>query len=269
MPELPDVEAIKRYMDATSLGQEIGRVQTLDTGILQDISPQALQCRLKDSAFTGTRRHGKHLFARLRDDGHLAMHFGMTGRLEHAEGGEEFPRYTRAVIHFQNGGWLAYVSRRKIGRVSYADDPDKFLGERRVGPDVLEMDQEAFMRALKGRRGTIKAMLMDQQLFAGIGNVYADEILFQAGVAPQSPADALEEKARGGIFRQAKCVLQKAIDCGADRRRMPAGYLLPRRGEKGAECPRCGGKLKQTKISGRTTYHCPRCQKEPAGRRKG
>jgi formamidopyrimidine-DNA glycosylase len=112
----------------------------------------------------------------------------------------------------------------------------------------------------------VKSVLMDQALIAGIGNIYADEILFQARLHPKAPVTSLGERERALLFEQIKAVLTTAIDCGAGAEqlleRLPDDYLLPQR-EKDGKCPRCGAKIATLKAAGRTAYFCPRCQPAP------
>jgi formamidopyrimidine-DNA glycosylase len=155
-----------------------------------------------------------------------------------------------------------------LGRVGLADDADVFVQAEELGPDALDpaFDLAAFAEATRGRRRDVKSVLMDQTLVAGIGNIYADEILFQAGLHPKTPVSALSEGQRRTLFERIRSVLEMAIACGAGAEqfleRLPDDYLLPQR-EKGGRCPRCGGAIATLKSGGRTSYFCPRCQPEP------
>jgi formamidopyrimidine-DNA glycosylase len=123
----------------------------------------------------------------------------------------------------------------------------------------MEIDLSSFKQALSATRASIKSALMDQQRIAGIGNIYSDEILFQAGVRPKNPASQLDESSLKALFRAMKEVHSTAIECRADPGRFPEDYLIPhRRGDR--ICPKCSGGIKTAKISGRTAYFCPRCQ---------
>ena len=148
--------------------------------------------------------------------------------------------------------------------------PASFIADERLGPDALDpaFDEKAFAAALANRRQAIKAALMDQARTAGIGNIYADEILFQARVHPGVVANAIDAAARHRLFTAMKHVLQTAIDRGAGAEnfidRLPKGFLLPER-HAGGHCPRCGTTLVIDKRGGRTSYHCPQCQPDPHG----
>jgi formamidopyrimidine-DNA glycosylase len=269
VPELPDVELYKRYLDKHALRQTIAQVAVNDARILGDLSARAFVARLKGNRFEDSRRHGKHLLVRLRRPGWLTLHFGMTGDLVHFRDAADDPPYDRVRFDFEGGAHLAYVNRRMLGRVGLTDDADAFIREEGLGPDALDpaFDRAAFAKALEGRRRDLKSVLMDQALIAGIGNIYADEILFQARLHPKIPASALSERQRTELFREIKAVLKTAIDCGAGAEqfleRLPEDYLLPHR-DKDGKCPRCGTAIATLKSGGRTSYFCPRCQPAPS-----
>jgi formamidopyrimidine-DNA glycosylase len=267
VPELPDVELYKRHLDAHARHRPIAGVVVNDARILGDLPVKAFVARLKDNRFEGSRRHGKHLLVELAQGGWLTLHFGMTGSLaSFADAGDD-PPYDRVRFDFADDGHLAYVNRRMLGRVGLADDADAFVAAEQLGPDALDpsFDLETFTAAVATRRRDVKAVLMDQALIAGIGNIYADEILFQARVHPRTAAASLSARQRAALFAQIKAVLQTAIDAGAGAEqlldRLPEGYLLRQR-ERGRACPRCGGRVATLKSGGRTSYFCPRCQPE-------
>lgn len=270
MPELPDVELFKRYLDRTALRRDIRNVTVHDARILGDLPVEAFTRRLSGNRFEASRRHGKHLLVRLRRDGWLTLHFGMTGGLRAFDDPADDPPYDRVRFDFADGGHLAYVNRRMLGWVGLADDAAAFVAAEDLGPDALDPDFDfaAFEAVLGGRRRDVKSLLMDQALIAGVGNIYADEILFQARLHPKTPVEDLSGRQRRALFDALKEVLRTAIDCGAGAEqfleRLPASYLLPRR-EKGGRCPRCGEAIATLKASGRTSYFCPRCQPSPGG----
>lgn len=261
MPELPDVEVFKRYMEATSLHQTISETEVPNPEMLKNVSAGEFQAKTRGRQFDSTRRHGKYLFAHLSSGDWVMMHFGMTGLLEYLRQGVEVPPHSRVIFNFDNGYRLAYVNQRKLGRVMLTDDVDAFVRKHELGPDVLDprFDLQAFRRALGDSRGTIKSALMDQERFSGIGNEYSDEILFQSRVHPETKVTSLREQDLKDLFRSMKKVLQTAIDAGADPDRFPASYLLTQRHQAG-KCPACGGNVKTIKVSGRTAYFCPKCQ---------
>jgi len=260
MPELPEVETFKRYLDATSLHQRITSVDVRDAYVLQSISARELARRLKGHRFENSHRHGKHLFVRADGDLLLRLHFGMTGSLRYFKHQERAPRHTRVLFVFANAQRLAFEDQRKFGEVGLIEDVNEFLKKRALGPDALDISLSQFREILGKHRGAVKTILLNQKLIAGIGNIYADEILFHARIHPATEASALREKTVAKLLRGTRYILKKAIEAKADADLMPESWLLPRRG-KGGKCPRCGRELKSATIGGRTAWFCAHCQK--------
>jgi len=264
MPELPDVEVFKRYLDSTSLHHRITDVQIQSSQVLGDVSEQDLRADLKGHEFECTKRHGKYLFTGLDSGRWLVLHFGMTGNPKYFKDMDQEPQYDRLLFSFANGYHLAYQSRRKLGEVALLDDLQAFVEGKELGPDVLDesFDLQAFKKVLQGHRGMVKSALMNQQLMAGIGNVYSDEILFQAGIHPRTKVNQLDDEQLGEIFKGMKEVLNMAIDRQADPQQFPDTYIIPHR-HQGGTCPCCGAEVRRVKVSGRSAYYCPNRQGEP------
>lgn len=261
MPELPDVEVFKRYLDSTSLHQDIQKVEVENTRILKNISARQLQTRLKGRRFDRTSRHGKYLFVHLDDGQYLTLHFGMTGFPRYFKNDEKEPDHERVKVKFKNGYQLAYDNQRLLGTVKMIRDRNRFINTNRLGPDALapDFDFDAFQECLEGRRGMIKSALMNQEIIAGIGNVYSDEILFQAGIHPKTSVGSLDTSALLSLYHAMKHVLQRSIKANADPEKMPAGFLIPQR-HKGGVCPNCDTPVEKIKVAGRSGYFCPACQ---------
>ncbi|MBL26191.1 MAG: formamidopyrimidine-DNA glycosylase [Rhodospirillaceae bacterium] len=263
VPELPDVENYKRYLDATALHERVADVVVGNAKVLRGLSASEISKRLTGRSLESSCRHGKHLLVTLDDGACLTIHFGMTGRLAYFKAMDEDPKYDRLRLDFDNGYHLAFDCRRMIGRVGLAESDTAFVAAEELGPDALDVDLTAFRKLLADRRGGIKAALMDQSLLAGIGNVYSDEILFHAGIDPRAAVEALDDDTVAALHHSLRTVLKTAIDRGAGSEelihRLPDTYLLPHR-EQGAGCPRCDGKVHRAKIAGRTSYFCPACQ---------
>ena len=262
MPELPEVETFKRYLDSTSLHQRITGVEVRDAYVLKRVSVRELARRLKGRRFENSHRHGKHLFMRADDELWLRLHFGMTGSLQHYKRDEEAPIHTRVVFAFANNSRLAFEDQRKFGEVALLKDVDEFLRKRGIGPDALDINVLQFKTIFRTHRGAVKAILFNQQLIAGIGNLYADEILFRARMHPATEAARLRDKDLRRLFRATRYVLERAIALKTDFNRLPKSWLLTHREERG-RCPRCGRALKSATIGGRTSWLCARCQKRP------
>jgi len=261
VPELPDVERFKRYLDSTALHQEVARVDVVDADMLENVSKRRLRGQIKGRTFESTSRHGKFLFVNLGEPPQLVLHFGMTGFLDYAQSDRDAPDHTRVSFRFSGGGRLAYVCQRKLGLVTLTDDPAALIEEHGLGPDALDdkLTAERFCELLSGRRGTIKPALMNQGILAGVGNVYADEILFQTRIDPARKIDELDEKTLKEIYRTMRRVLRTSVRNNAEIARLPGNYLLPHR-EGDGQCPHCGGRLKQKRVSGRGSWFCENCQ---------
>lgn len=250
MPELPEVEGYARYFARHALRQRIIRVRVPDPRILS-VPKAKLVKPLAGREFTEVRRHGKHLFARAGDTW-LHLHFGMSGGLAYYRGNET-PRFARVIFDFANDAHLAFEDMRLFGVVGLVDDPDAFIAARDLGPDPMALDLRGFRRRLAGKRGGIKALLLSQNVIAGVGNLYADETLFRSGIHPRRAADDLGDAEVKSLFANLRKVLREAIG----GRRL---FLIEQRNE-GDPCPRCGGAIRRTVAAGRTTYFCPSHQR--------
>jgi formamidopyrimidine-DNA glycosylase len=260
MPELPDVETFKRYFDATSLHQRILAVDVRNAYVLKGVSKRELAEQLEGRCFESSCRHGKHLFVRANADLWLRLHFGMTGSLSYSKDNKDEPPHTRVLFTFEKGGRLAFDDQRMFGEVGLLKDVREFLKKRGLGPDALDVDLAEFKKILGKRRGAVKSILLNQKLIAGIGNIYADEILFRGHMHPATEVSRLDHKTLAKLFRAMRYILQRAIKAKADVNHMPRLWLLPHRA-KGGKCPRCGRELKSAKIGGRTAWFCAHCQK--------
>lgn len=265
MPELPDVENYTRYFKRHALNKAIRGVAVGDTRALDHISPRELQRHLVGGKFTATRRHGKHLLARVSKGGWLTMHFGMTGSLAAFKDAKDEPSHDRVRFDFGRAGYLGYIDPRLFGRVGYVDDAEAFIKAHRLGIDALDpkLTLKHFKEGLAGGGG-LKATLMDQSRLAGIGNVFADEILFQTRLHPLTATSQLTPSQLKALFAWTRKIFKTAIAAGAGAegywQRLPRTYLLRQR-DKGGVCPRGHGPLSLMKAAGRTTYFCGRCQK--------
>jgi formamidopyrimidine-DNA glycosylase len=265
MPELPDVEGFKRVLAKNGLGKTIARVAVNDARILGELSVRKFTARLAGARLVEVRRHGKHLLARLSQGGWLTLHFGMTGALQFEERPGTEPPFTRVRLDFSGDGSLAYINKRMIGRVGVVEDAADFVAAEKLGVDALDrrLNFSVFKATVLGLKRDVKSVLMDQQIIAGIGNIYSDEILFQAQIHPAKPVDRLAASTLKRLFLEMRKVLKTAISRGAGSEqfveRMPKGSLLPERHKQG-RCPRCRSPLKTFKVGGRTAYYCPHCQ---------
>lgn len=258
MPELPSVETFKKYFDNTSLHKPIKEVKITNPEVLVNVSSAEMTRSLKGSEFTGSYRYGKYLFGKLDNDIFLIIHFGMTGFL-HYGNSEKISKHPRMTIYFSSGNHLTFDDTRKFGKLSITSHPAEFIKMKKLGPDALNINLKEFQEIFRGRKGMIKPLLMNQNVIAGIGNLYCDEILYQSGIHPLTRADQLDESKWETIYQNTRKVLKKAIEYHDKLQSLPPSYLLPHR-HPGGQCPE-GGDLEVIKVGGRTTYLCPNMQK--------
>ena len=254
MPELPEVEGYTRYFARHALDQKIVRVDVLDERILGAIRPEKLGRALKGKSFRAVRRHGKHLFADAEGQW-LHLHFGMSGDLAYYR--DEPPRFARVIFDFDNGAHLAFEDMRLFGVVDLTPSPEDYIAEHELGPDPLDrkFTLRVFRDIVAKRRGAAKSLLMSQDVIAGIGNLYADEALFQSGIHPRRALDTLTDEEVKAIYAAIRRILREVIALKARDARYPRRYLIHYR-EEGERCPACGGAIRRSVVFGRTTYFC-------------
>ena len=255
MPELPEVEGFARYFAQHALRQPVSRVRVRDERVL-GVRKETLSRALRGHAFHRVHRHGKHLFA---DAGEtwLHLHFGMTGDLEHYS--DEEPRFSRVIFDFAKGH-LAFIDMRLFGVVDLTPSPDAYIEEHGLGPDPLQMSLTQFRERIAKRRGASKALLMSQDFIAGIGNLYADETLFQTNIHPRRPVDRLSDAEVRAVYNAMRRILREVIRVREKDGDWPNRYLSMHR-EEGERCPKCGGTIRRTVVMSRTTYFCAKHQK--------
>jgi formamidopyrimidine-DNA glycosylase len=266
MPELPDVEFARRQLEANGLHRKIETADIPADRMRKDVSADRLEQALTGATFGEARRHGKYLAASIeRSSGGevhwLVLHFGMTGRLEFSSDGQP-PDNTRLHVVYGDGGQLDFVCPRRFGEIRLVDSFDEFIADKGLGPDAMadDFEREDFVAALKDRRGRLKSALMNQEIIAGIGNVYSDEILYQARIHPDTELADMDEQSIGDLYSVVRRILRTAINHGGDPGGFPSHYLTRARDE-GAPCPSCAGQVARTEVSGRGCYYCPACQK--------
>ncbi|NYT21451.1 MAG: hypothetical protein GKC07_06600 [Methanomicrobiales archaeon] len=254
MPELPEVETIRRYLNRTVLEQTITGISGSAPTIDQEHLPL-----LAGSVIRTTARHGKYLFVDLDPGSSLVFHFGMTGDLLLVAGDDPDPPYTRAVVSFADGSRLAFTDSRRFGRLGWVPDREAFVGERRLGPDALTVSRERFRSLVEGSHQRVKMFLLDQHRIAGIGNIYADEVLFQAGIRPLSSLHDIDSPRLSLLAAAIPHVLRTAVDLAADFDYYPDTWIIPRRSPD-ERCPCCGDPVSRVMVAGRYAYFCPFCQ---------
>jgi formamidopyrimidine-DNA glycosylase len=262
MPELPDVETLARRLRRRIRGRRIGRVRLLTPSTVRHPDPDAFRRRLRGRRITDVRRRGKYLLFELTGDLTLAVHLRMTGDFELTRRQTPIDRHTR-VIFSVNGSELRFTDLRRFGHMDLLTPAqrDRFPGLRRLGIEPLGpgFTLPYFRELIRARRRGIKALLLRQDLIAGIGNLYADEILWQARLHPSRDTGTLPPHQIALLHRSIRRVLDRAVR-SLSRYRRPIGDFLDAR-ERNGHCPRDHGPLRVARIAGRTTYFCHRCQR--------
>jgi formamidopyrimidine-DNA glycosylase len=261
VPELPDVEAYRTFLAEHAAGRRIDRVVVNDEGILRGVTARTLDRALRGQVFEEPTRHGKWLIAWTTGPAVL-FHFGMTGDLGWSFDAEGRHRHDRVIFEL-DGGELRYRNMRKLGGLWLGhDDAEVRAATGELGPDALSLDRRTFRRILAGRRGRLKPLLMNQSVLAGVGNLLADEILWQSRLHPARPAASLSPEEVDVLFDKLRHVVRTSVE-RFDFVPTMRGWLNHVRGRPGARCPRCRTPLERTVVGGRTTYFCPVCQPGP------
>lgn len=289
MPELPEVETVRLTLTPQLLGRTVRAVSVLHPDVVAGpgVTPETFRERLTGATFTALRRRGKYLVMTLRaPEGPVRMilHLRMTGRLTVVDPREEVPKHTHLRFALDDGRELRFTDPRRFGRahllcgaaVSAADGGPKGLGT--LGPEPLGrgFGKKELGERLAGRKARLKTLLLDQTIVAGVGNIYADETLFRAGLHPARRACDLDDADVGRLCRSLRSVLRQAIGQGGttirdyvDGRGRRGEFVLSLRvyGREGEPCVECGGPVERAVVAGRSTHFCPRCQplKAPDG----
>ncbi len=262
MPELPEVETVVRSIRSHIVGKKIVNASFSSHRVTRG-DHLASAAALAGSTVTKVERRGKQIWICL-DRGFLYVHLGMTGKLLwNAEPG----KYTRACLQL-NEGHLLFDDIRTFGRFEFFPEKESVLAP--VGPDALTVSMEEFLRRLRERRGKIKAVLLSQSFLAGIGNIYADEALFSAGIHPHTPPQRLSDK-RG---RRLHSTILEILSTAITHKGSSISDYVDGFGERGSfqqlhkvygrtnePCPNCGTKIRRIVVGQRGTHYCPRCQR--------
>ncbi|WP_327420367.1 Fpg/Nei family DNA glycosylase [Streptomyces sp. NBC_01527] len=258
MPELPDVEGFREILASCAQGKRINRVDVHDTGVLHGVSAGQLSRDLEGHRFTAPERHGKWLLART-DGPTVLLHFGMTGELVFCP--EADPPDPHDRVAFTLGrNQLRYRDQRKLQGLWFAEDADTDVARILDGQgiDAMTVKWAEFDELLSRRRSRIKSALTNQSVLAGLGNLLADEILWRARLHPECRADRLTDHERHRLYTEMRRVLRSSVRAG----RVPTrkSWLTGCRDDADPTCPRCEGPLSRTRVGGRGTVWCVRCQ---------
>src|SRR5712692_6408861 len=286
MPELPEVETVARGLRQAILGRRILSVTLGKTDFIDD--PAALEQHLPGRQIEAVERYGKFMLLRLSavngetrftTNGDVApasllVHLGMTGQIAPSPAGQPLEKHTHVCLLLDDGRELRYTDARRFGRIAYlteASIAEELIG---FGADPLEVSKEEFANRICGRRARIKALLLDQSVLRGVGNIYADESLWRARVHPARLGAMLNRKQAETLRRVLRDILQKAIVLRGssisdflDAQGQPGEYQRHHRayGREGKNCCRCKTPIRRAIVAGRSSYLCPKCQPAPRG----
>ncbi|NLM46998.1 MAG: DNA-formamidopyrimidine glycosylase [Firmicutes bacterium] len=274
MPELPEVETIRSGLECVLPGKKVAAVEVRYPQAVKTPTAQELQEKLPGRTVNAVRRRGKYLQIFFNCGTVLVVHLRMTGRLLFSPAPQNWDKHTHVLFYFCDGSVLAFHDVRKFGTI-YWLTPDRFSeihGLHTLGPEPLSADFTAcyLQEQAKRRKTSIKSLLLDQRVVAGLGNIYADEALHRAGIRPDRPATSLGAGEITALHRSIRAVLQEAIcfrgttmsdyrDAAGREGGFREHLRVYRR--SGLPCPCCGQTIVRTVVGGRGTYFCPRCQR--------
>lgn len=273
MPELPEVETVRQTVSAVLVGCRVERVESQPVKLRLPLDACAWK-RVVGRRLEALDRRGKYLLARLGDCG-AVIHLGMTGRLMVSGLLDSRLPHTHLVLGFEGGRELRFVDPRRFGFAvaMNAEEVDRFPSLARLGPDPLAGDTEgALVAAARRTRASVRSVLLDQRVLAGVGNIYACESLHRAGIRPERSVSRISKRRLALLAAAVRDVLQAALAAGGttladggfvagDGR---AGYFavqLAVYGREGQVCGRCGGLIRRLVLSGRSAYFCAECQR--------
>lgn len=276
MPELPEVEVLRRSLEPRLLGRRIDRVEVLSPALREPLDRRALKRRLAGRSVAALRRRGKYLWIDVSGGSTLVVHLGMSGRLTLAPAVVPREPHEHLALRLDSGERLRLRDPRRFG-LAYAASTDGLEREPRfaqLGPEPLDppLSGERLAELALGSRAPAKAFLMDGQRLVGVGNIYATEALHRARIHPAQPIGSLAPAAFARLARAIVEVLEQAIREGgttlndfADGEGN-AGYFqvsLAVYGREGEPCPRCGARVRRLVQANRSSFFCPRCQRPP------
>lgn len=280
MPELPEVETVRRQLARTLIGRKIERVTIRHPGVLRGAGPRRFRETLRGRVVEALDRRGKALIIHLSGDLVLLVHLGMSGRFCIAPEGAPLAKHTHAILQVSGGSRLVFCDPRRFGHLELAraEALEETETLRNVGMDALapEFTAERLAQALAGRTAPIKTALLDQRRFAGIGNIYACEALFRARIAPTTPCGELSREQVKTLHRALRALLRESIAAEGTTisdyvtgQGVPGGFQRRLRvyGREGEPCRArgCTGTITRIVQSNRSTFFCPVCQSDQTG----
>jgi len=265
VPELPEVEAARAMLERALRGRRIAAVATVDDPIVYaGVAPRRLAAALRGRRVERAGRKGKHLWLELDRRPWPVFHFGMTGRFRLYAHERDRPRFWKLELAVSGGKRVAFADARRFGRIRLQSDPEAEAPISALGYDVLAGLPPAaeLARTLARRKAPIKAVLLDQAVFAGVGNWVADEVLFQARISPHRPAASLRPAEVRALRARLVAIVARAVAVGAESDRFPRGWLFHRRWGRDAEARTSRAeRIRHETIGGRTAAWVPSRQR--------
>lgn len=271
MPELPEVETIVRKLREKLIGLQIGELKIFLKKCIQG-SCVSFKKNLAGRKISTIERRGKYITIHLDNDQVIVIHLRMTGSLRFLPSNAPLDKHTHLLITFQSSAWqLRFVDQRQFGRlclVKKEKNGDLHILEK-LGPEPLQVNRRKFRQMINGKRRIIKSLLLDQTFIAGIGNIYADEVLYRTGIHPRQGPEFLPPQKIEALLKNLQDLLRQAIQkrgtsvrTYVDAQGGPGGFqkYLMVYGREGEKCPKCKAIIIREKIAGRSTYYCPCCQ---------
>ena len=263
MPELPELEVTKEFLQEHVVGRRLERVEVLRPIVVRNLTDLDVVSHLEGQAFTEIGRRGKFLIFSL-DALYLVINPMLSGRLYFCLSTERRLAKTFVIWHLEDGIDLRYVDEKQMGKIYLTPDLSLVPGFAIQGPEALEVTFEAFKERLRRHRGEIKGVLIKQTFVAGIGNAYADEILFRAGVYPFKRRPRLTGEEIKRVYEAMRVVLEESIatirERMGDQIHLKFRDFLAVHGKGGSPCPRCDTLISEVRARGRLTNFCRSCQ---------
>ncbi len=275
MPELPEVETVRRRLEPVLTGRRFERVEISDPRLVRPHEPDEVAAELQGERVASVERRGKYLILRFETDRVLLIHLRMTGSLRHSAAGLADDPHRRALVRLDDGSDVAYRDVRRFGTWLLLEpgELDAYLAPR-LGEEPLGAPFTAARlgQLLARRRAPVKAALLDQRTLAGMGNIYVDEALWRAKIHPLRPAESLEPNELRRLHRAVRTSLEHGLARQGSTLRdykLPDGgsgsmqHEFKVYGRGGEPCDRCGTPIAKIRVAGRGTWFCPACQPEP------
>ncbi|HAL62378.1 MAG TPA: hypothetical protein DCP08_08240 [Chloroflexi bacterium] len=263
MPELPELEVMKDILQDNLPGRRIEGVEIPRPIVVRNLT-ELHSSHLVGKAFTRVQRRGKFLILSLDSSDHLVINLMLSGQLYFCPSPQRRLAKTFIILRLEGDMDLRYVDARQMGKVYLTRDLSLVPGFARQGPEALEVTFESFKERLKRHRGEIKGVVINQVFVAGIGNAYADEILFRAGVYPFKREPCLTGKEIRRLYEAMRAVLEESIaiirERMGDQIHLKFRDFLAVHGKGGSPCPRCGTPISEVRARGRLTNFCRSCQ---------